>query len=153
MMGTDVIVLDPENEYRPLVDTVGGTYLNININSDERINPFDLPRAMKDSEARPGDLLRGAVVNLIGLLRLMLGVITPEEEAILEKAIITTYSLKGITMEDDSIEGKEVPLLKDLYSVLETMDGARGLVDRLDKYVNGVFAGVFSHPTNVDLKE
>ncbi len=83
----------------------------------------------------------------------MLGVITPEEEAILEKAIITTYSLKGITMEDDSIEGKEVPLMKDLYSVLETMDGARGLVDRLDKYVNGVFAGVFSHPTNVDLKE
>ncbi len=53
MMGTDVIVLDPENEYHPLVDTVGGTYLNININSDERINPFDLPRAMKDSEARP----------------------------------------------------------------------------------------------------
>lgn len=72
MMGTDVIVLDPENEYRALVDTVGGTYLNINLNSDERINPFDLPRSLKDTDSHPGDLLRGAVVNMIGLLHLML---------------------------------------------------------------------------------
>jgi hypothetical protein len=77
---------------------------------------------------------------MIGLLRLMLGVITPNEEALLEKAIITTYSLKGITMDDDSVDGKEIPLLKDLYSVLETMDGANGLVNRLEKYVSGVFA-------------
>ena len=152
MMGTDVIVLDPENEYKALVDTVGGTYLNISLNSNEKINPFDLPRSLKDSETHVGDLLRGAIVNMIGLLRLMLGVITPNEEALLEKAIITTYSLKGITMEDDSIDGKEIPLLKDLSSVLETMDGASGLVNRLEKYVTGVFAGVFSRPTNVDLK-
>lgn len=135
MLGTDVIVLDPENEYKPLVETVGGTYLNINLNSDEHINPFDLPRSLKDTDTQPGDLLRGAVVNMLGMMHLMLGVITPGEEAILEKAIITTYSLKGITMSDDSIEGKEVPLMKDLYSVLQTMDGAKGLVDRLEKYV------------------
>ncbi len=153
MLGTDVIVLDPENEYKPLVETVGGTYLNINLNSDEHINPFDLPRSLKDTDTQPGDLLRGAVVNMLGMMHLMLGVITPGEEAILEKAIITTYSLKGITMSDDSIEGKEVPLMKDLYSVLQTMDGAKGLVDRLEKYVFWVFAGVFSRPTNVDLKE
>ncbi len=153
MMGTDVIVLDPENEYKALVDTVGWTYLNINLNSNERINPFDLPRAMKDTDAHPGDLLRGAVVNMIGLLHLMLGVITPNEEAILEKALITSYSLKGITMDDDNIDSKEIPLMKDLLSVLETMEGARGLVERLDKYVSGIFAGVFSQPTNVDLKE
>ena len=152
MMGTDVIVLDPENEYKALVDTVGWTYLNISLNSNEKINPFDLPRGLKDSETHVGDLLRGAIVNMIGLLRLMLGVITPNEEALLEKAIITTYSLKGITMDDDSVDGKEIPLLKDLYSVLETMDGANGLVNRLEKYVSGVFAWVFSRPTNVDLK-
>ncbi len=152
MMGTDVIVLDPENEYRALVDTVGGTYINISLNSNEKINPFDLPRSLKDAETHSGDLLRGAIVNMIWLLRLMLGVISPLEEALLEKAIITTYSLKGITMEDDSIEWKEVPLLKDLHSVLETMDGASGLVNRLEKYVFGVFSGVFSKPTNVNLK-
>jgi conjugal transfer ATP-binding protein TraC len=153
MLGTDVIVLDPENEYKALVDTVGGTYLNINLNSNERINPFDLPRGLKDTEAHAGDLLRGAIVNMIGLLRLMLGVVTPSEEAIMERALITTYSLKGITMEDDSAEGKEIPLMKDFVSVLETMDGAKWLVERLDKYVNGVFAGVFSQATNVDLKD
>jgi conjugal transfer ATP-binding protein TraC len=153
MLGTDVIVLDPENEYRALVDTVWGTYLNINLNSDERINPFDLPRGLKDTEAHPGDLLRGAVVNMLGLLHLMLGVITPSEEALLERGLITTYSLKGITMEDDSAEGKEIPLMKDLLSVLETMDWARGLVERLDKYVTGIFAGVFSEHTNVNLKD
>jgi conjugal transfer ATP-binding protein TraC len=152
MMGIDVIVLDPENEYRALVDTVGWTYLNISLNSNEKINPFDLPRGLKDSETHVGDLLRWAIVNMIGLLRLMLGVITPNEEALLEKAIITTYSLKGITMEDDSVDGKEIPLLKDLHSVLDTMDGASGLVNRLEKYVTGVFSWVFSRPTNVDLK-
>ncbi len=70
----------------------------------------------------------------------MLGVVTPSEEAIMERALITTYSLKGITMEDDRTDGKEIPLMKDFVSVLETMDGAKGLVERLDKYVNGVFA-------------
>lgn len=94
MLGTDVIVLDPENEYRNLVETVGGTYINISLNSNEKINPFDLPRSLKDTETHPGDLLRGAIVNMLGLLKLMFGQITPTEEAILEKALITTYSLK-----------------------------------------------------------
>ena len=151
MMGTDVIVLDPENEYKALVDTVGGSYLNINLNSDEKINPFDLPQSLKDTELHPWDLLRWAIVNMIGLLRLMLGEITPTEEAILERALITTYSLKGITMDDDSAEWKDIPLLKDFYSVLETMDGAKWLVERLWKYVSGVFAWVFSEKTNVNL--
>ena len=153
MMGTDVIVIDPENEYKALVDTVGGSYLNINLNSNQRLNPFDLPRAMKDYEAKPGDLLRGAVVNLIGLMRLMLGKLTPSEEAILEKAIITTYSLKGITMDDDDVSGKEIPIMKDLHSVLETMDGGKGITERLEKYVYGIFKGIFSEPTNIDLSE
>lgn len=153
MMGTDVIVLDPENEYRALVETVGGTYINISLNSSEKINPFDLPRGLKDTETHPWDLLRWAIVNMLGLLKLMLGVITPTEEAILEKALITTYSLKWITMDDDSVDGKEIPILKDLHSVLETMDGGKGICERLEKYVFGVFAWAFSEHTNVNLKD
>jgi type IV secretory pathway VirB4 component len=153
MLGTDVIVIDPENEYKALVDTVGGTYLNINLNSNERINPFDLPHAMKDTETKPGDLLRGAIINLIGLMNLMLGKLSPSEASILEKAIITTYSLKGITFTDDSIIGKEIPVMKDLYSVLETMDGSKSIVERLEKYVSGIFSGIFSERTNVKLND
>ena len=153
MMGTDVIVIDPENEYKALIDTVGGTYLNINLNSRERINPFDLPRPMKDYDAQPGDLLRGAIVNLIGLMNIMLGKLTPTEEAMLEKASIITYSLKGITFVDDNIVGKEIPVMRDLQSVLDTIEGSRSLVERLDKYVTGIFSGIFSERTNINLTD
>lgn len=153
MLGTDVIVIDPENEYRPLVDTVGGSYLDVSLNSNERINPFDLPLGMKDHEKRPGDLLRSAVIDLLGLMNLMLGKMTADEESIMEKALITTYSLKGITLEDDDAVGKEVPIMKDLQDVLDTMDGGESLVKRIEKYTTWIFSGIFSKPTNVDLKE
>ncbi|EKD66679.1 MAG: hypothetical protein ACD_49C00022G0002 [uncultured bacterium (gcode 4)] len=153
MLGTDVIVIDPENEYKTLVDTVWWSYLNINLNSKERINPFDLPKWMKDYDANPGDLLRWAIVNLIWLLNLMLWKITPSESSILEKALIITYSLKWITFDDDNIENKEIPIMKDLYSVLETMDWAKWLVERLEKYVSGIFSWIFSEHTNINLTE
>jgi conjugal transfer ATP-binding protein TraC len=153
MMGIDVIVIDPENEYRPLVDTVWGSYLDVSLNSNERINPFDLPLGMKDHDEKPGDLLRSAVINLLGLMNLLLGQLTPEEESIMEKAIMTAYSLKWITIEDDSIVGKEIPIMQDLQDVLDTMDGAKSLVVRMEKYTSGIFAGIFSKRTNIDLKE
>lgn len=153
MMGIDVLVIDPENEYRPLVDTVGWSYLDVSLNSNERINPFDLPLGMKDHNEKPGDLLRSAVINLLGLMNLLLGKMTPEEESLMEKALITTYSLKGITIEDDDIIWKEIPIMMDLQNVLDTMDGANSLVIRMEKYTSGIFAGIFSKPTNVDLKE
>lgn len=153
MMGTDVIVIDPENEYRALVDTVGGAYLDVSLNSRERINPFDLPLWVKDKDIRPGDLLRDAIVSLLGLMNLMLGKLNGNEASIMEKAIIVTYNLKWITLEDDDITGKEIPTMKDLYSVLETMDGARDLTQRLEKYTTWIFSWVFSELTNISLKE
>ena len=78
---------------------------------------------------------------------------TPEEESLMEKALITTYSLRGISIEDDSIEVKEIPVMQDLQNGLDTMDGARSLVSRMEKYTSGIFAGIFSKRTNVDLKE
>ncbi len=153
MMGIDVIVIDPENEYKPLVDTVGGSYLDVSLNSNYRINPFDLPMGMKDHDEKPGDLLRSAVINLLWLMNLLLGKLTPEEESLMEKALITVYSLKWITIEDDSIVGKEIPIMNDLQDVLDTMDGAKSLVIRMEKYTAGIFAGIFSKRTNIDLKE
>ncbi len=153
MLGTDVIVIDPENEYQALINQVGGSYLDVSLNSQQRINPFDLPLSLKDHDEQPGDLLRSAVINLLGLMNLMLGKMTAEESSLMEKAIITTYSLKGLTLQDDNIAGKEIPIMKDLQDVLETMDGAGSLVTRIQKFTTGIFSGIFSQRTNIDLGE
>ncbi len=153
MMGIDVIVIDPENEYKALVDTVWGSYLDVSLNSNERINPFDLPLGMKDHESRPWDLLRSAIISLLWLMNLLLWKMTPEEESLMEKALMTTYSLKGITVEDDDAMGKEIPVMQELKNVLETMVWANSLVTRMEKYTSGIFSGIFSKPTNIDLKE
>lgn len=153
MMGTDVIVIDPENEYQALINQVWGSYLDVSLNSNQRINPFDLPLALKDQNEKPWDLLRSGVINLLGLMNLMLWKMSAQEEAIMEKAIITTYSLKWITFDDDSIIGKQIPIMSDLEDVLDTMDGAKSLVTRIQKYTTGIFSGIFSQHTNIDLKE
>lgn len=153
MMWTDVIVVDPENEYRWLVEMVWWSYLDVSMNSNQRINPFDLPLWVKDQDIRPWDLLRNAVINLIGLMNLMLWKMNSSEESIMEKAILTTYSLKWITLNDDSTLWKQMPVMNDLYWVLETMDWAKSLLERMEKYTTWIFSGLFSKETNIDLKE
>jgi hypothetical protein len=151
MMGTDVIVIDPENEYEALANTVGGTYLKLSLNSDRRINPFDLPKPVAGEEVQPGDLLRSNVITLQGLLKLMLGAITPEEESLLDKALIDVYAMKGITMALLDPSTYEPPTMEDLYRILNSMDGATSLVQRLSKYTTGSYSGIFNKPTNVNL--
>ncbi len=153
MMGTDVIVIDPENEYEDLANTVGGSYLRFSLNSDRRINPFDLPKPIEGDEAQPGDLLRSNIINLQGLLKLMLGQMTPEEEGVLDKALIDVYALKGISMDlaDPSIY--EPPTMEDLHQILESMEGAESLAQRITKFTTGSYSGIFNKPTNLDLSE
>jgi type IV secretory pathway VirB4 component len=151
MMGTDVIVIDPENEYESLSNVVGGSYLKLSLNSERRINPFDLAKPMEGEDVLAGDILRSNVINLHDLLGIMLGGLTSSEEAILDKALMDVYSLKGITMDmvDPSI--LQPPTMEDLYNILNSMDGAQSLVQRLSKYTVGSYAGIFNKPTNVDL--
>lgn len=151
MLDTDVIVIDPENEYEELCQTVGGSYMKVSLNSDRRINPFDLPTPLKDEVLKPGDLLRSAIINLHGLLKLMLGEMTPTEEGILDKALNDVYALKGITMDLVDPSEKEPPTMEDLQNVLSGMKGADSLVQRLQKYTTGTYSGVFNKPTNIDL--
>ncbi len=153
MMWIDVIVVDPENEYKALVDTVWGSYLDVSLNSNQRINPFDLPLALKDKDVRTWDLLRDAIINLLWLMNLMLGKLDSREASIVEKAIITTYNLKWITLEDDGIEWKEIPTMQDFYDVIETMDGWDDLARRLEKFTTWIFSWIFNKQTNIDLKE
>lgn len=153
MFGTDVIIIDPENEYKTLCEAVGGNYLNISLNSNRRINPFDLPRPGQQAQAGATgeDILRSNVTMLHGLVALMLGDITPEEDAVLEKALYETYSLKDITADVESHKNTP-PLLSDLQSILSNLSGAENMVKRLSKYTEGTFKGLFDRPTNFELQ-
>ncbi len=148
MMGTDAIIIDPENEYKTLADAVGGSYISVSLNSDKRINPFDLPDLGADGD---GDkILRSAIITLLGLMNLMLGKLTPEEDALMDKAIRETYALRDITI-DIKTHKNPPPTMGDLYSVLTNMTGAESLAQRLSKFTTGTFSGVFNQPTNFDL--
>jgi conjugal transfer ATP-binding protein TraC len=152
MIGTDVIVIDPENEYEALAQTVGGSYLKVSLTADRRINPFDLPAPLEGEDVQPGDLLRQNIITLNGLLKLMLGDMTPQEESIIDKALIDVYALKGITMEVVDPSEFPPPTMEDLYDILSTSEGGMNLAQRLQKYTSGTYAGIFNKPTNVDLE-
>lgn len=149
MFGTQVFVIDPENEYKFLSDTVGGTSVKISIASPHHINPFDLPKPLPDES--PADVLRSHIINLMGLFKLMLGTLTPEEEAILDEAINQTYAMKDITPETTDFKNAVPPLMSDFQNVLEGMAGTESLVIRIKKYTEGTFAGFLNNPTNVEL--
>ncbi|MEK7614947.1 MAG: DUF87 domain-containing protein [Patescibacteria group bacterium] len=157
MMGIDVIVIDPEMEYKQLSDAVGGTYINVSLSSDAKVNPFDLPRAVGEGTA-VDDIIRSSVITLKGLLRIMIGVpigeqgklgFTPEEDSILDRALIETYAKKDITPDLTSLADIEAPIMQDFQDVLEGMEGAEQIVSRLEKYTDGTFAGLLNSPTTV----
>ncbi|USN54103.1 MAG: ATP-binding protein [Candidatus Peribacteria bacterium] len=151
LLGIDVIVIDPENEYKTLTEKVGGTYINISVNSSQYINPFDMPPRIEDIEYGVGDLLRSQILNLISLIGVLVGGITPAEEALLDKALQATYALKEITTDNDDVSNKSFPLMEDLLHVLDGMEGGDNLSLRISKYVTGTFAKLFNNPTNVDI--
>lgn len=161
MTGSDILIIDPENEYQKLADAVGGSYIRLSLNSDTRINPFDLPRVIDSDEA--DDALRANLVTLHGLLRLMLGGsqvtasnqvytgLTPAEEADLDQGLIDTYARAGITS-DPLTHHSTPPTISDLYDTLLHMGGTGPqLAQRLRKYTTGTFAGIFSQQSNIDI--
>lgn len=152
MLGTDIIIIDPENEYQVLCEAVGGSYLEINLNSEKRINPFDLPHPKKEIDQSGDDVLRSTITDLHGLISIMVGGLTPEEDSILDKALYETYAIKDITT-DPATQYNESPLMSDLVSVLVNMPGTTSLVQRLAKYTEGTYAGLFNQPTNFSLDE
>lgn len=148
MMGIDVIVIDPEMEYLHLAEAVGGTYINISLASESKVNPFDLPRPV-GGQTSTEDIIRSAVITLKGLLRIMFGKITAQEDSILDRALLETYAKKDITPMSD-LATAEPPIMQDLLDILEGMEGAEELVIKLRKYTEGTFAGLFNSPTNVN---
>ncbi len=150
MFDVDVIVIDPEREYEYMAGAAGGRYFNISLTSEHHINPFDLPFPREDES--PADVLRSNIINLVGLFRIMLGGLTPEEDSIIDSAITETYALKDITADSD-FTGKPAPILSDLNLVLASMEGGESLSQRLNKYTQGTWAGFLNQPTNVDINK
>ena len=150
MFGTEVIVIDPEHEYEYLAEATGGRFFNISLSSTHHINPFDLPKLQADEA--PMDILRSHIISLVGLFRIMLSGMTPEEDAIIDRAITETYALKDITGDVD-FSNLEPPLLSDFELVLAGMEGSESLVQRLSKYTSGTWAGFMNKPTNVDISQ
>ena len=162
MVGSEVIIIDPENEYQKLCDAVGGSYIRLSLNSNTRINPFDLPHAIDADEA--DNALRANLITLHGMLKLMLGnmqvsqttgaplsPLTPIEEADLDQALIDTYSRVGITS-DPLTHNSQPPTIMDLYDTLLHMGGTGPqLAQRLRRYTTGTFAGIFSQQSNIDI--
>jgi conjugal transfer ATP-binding protein TraC len=150
MFDTEVIVIDPEREYEYMANAAGGRYFNISLNSEHHINPFDLPAAREDEA--PADVLRSNIVTLVGLFRIMLGGLSPKEDAIIDRAITETYALKDITA-DSNFTSTEPPLMSDFELVLAGMEGSDSLVQRLSKYTRGTWASFINRPTNVDINK
>ena len=161
MLGAEILIIDPENEYQKLCDAVGGSYVRLSLNSDVRINPFDLPKVVDSEDA--SDALRANLVTLHGLFRLMLGgnqigpngqvvpALNANEEADLDQALIDTYARAGITS-DPLTHQSTPPTIINLYDTLLHMGGTGPqLAQRLRKYTTGTFAGIFSQQSNIDI--
>ncbi len=150
MFDVDVLVIDPEKEYEYLAEAVGGRYFNISLTSKHHINPFDLPLPREDESS--ADVLRNHIINLVGLFRIMLGGLTPEEDSIVDRAISETYASRDITADSDF--SKTIPpILSDFELVLANMEGGESLAQRLRKFTQGTWAGFINQPTNVDINQ
>ena len=143
-------MIDPEREYEYLAETVGGRHFNVSLTSPHHINPFDLPLPREDES--PADVLRSHIINLVGLFRIMLGGLTPGEDAIIDRAIFETYASRDITP-DSNFASISPPLLSDFALILAGMEGGETLAMRLKKYTEGTWAGFINQPTNVNINQ
>ena len=150
MFDTEVIVIDPENEYQYMAEAVGGRYFSISLNSDHHINPFELPIPAEDESSV--SVLRSQIINLVGLFRLMMGGLSAEEDALIDRAITETYALKDITADSD-FKNVEPPLLSDFEMVLSGMEGGESLAQRLSKYTKGTWSNFINRPSNIDINK
>jgi len=150
MFESSVIIIDPENEYKHLCETVGGAFLKISLNSDIHLNPFDMPKVSAEDEN--DGVYRNTIANLIGLLHLMLGTLSAEEDSILDQAIREAYAIRDIHEGSNfsSLTANSFPTMSDLYAVLKNMEGADSIAARLQRYTEGIFSGFLNQQTNID---
>lgn len=153
MFDTEVIVIDPESEYEALTHAMGGEYIRFHFGAATKINPFDLALLHNTKTTEEESELNQKILSLHGFFRVVMGKLTPTEDALLDRALILTYKQKGITP-DPATQDKEPPLMEDLYKTLVGMEDtlARGLADRIEKFVKGSLVGIFDQQTNIEIR-
>jgi type IV secretory pathway VirB4 component len=149
MFGTEIIIIDPENEYKNLCEAVGGEFINFSFNSPTKINPFDLSQIYTEGENELGMKL----LSLHSLFKVIMGELDSTQEVILDRALVATYKMKGITP-DPTTQRNEPPLMEDLYKTLLGMEDpqARSLADKIEKFIKGSMVGIFDQKSNIDIK-
>ncbi|MDA8366725.1 MAG: conjugal transfer protein TraC [Actinomycetota bacterium] len=162
--GIEIAIVDPEDEYRRLAETVGGAYVHLGA-PGVRVNPFDLDAGPltgtgdgggggDSPEDEPGGALEsGPVVRRALFVHTLVAVLLgekpdPATAAALDRGIVSAYESAGITADPRS-HARPAPLLADLAVALSA-DGdpaARALAARLAPYVAGTHRGLFDGPT------
>lgn len=148
--GIEVIVIDPEDEYRRLADAVGGTYLPLGA-PHVRLNPFDLEvhTRIDGRRSAPADALTRRKLFLHTVIRVLLGEQTPAQRAVLDTALTAAYAAAGIT-DDPATWTRPAPTLGVLAEQLRACGTRIGteLAAALGPFTaGGAFAGLIDGPT------
>jgi type IV secretory pathway VirB4 component len=150
MMGTDVLVLDPENEYRSIAEIYNGSFISLSLKGENTFNPLDLPPVLENED--PFDVYKEHIADLMVLMQLIVGEkLSAEELAILDQAINQTYASFNILPDKDFSKIERFPTLNDLEKVLSGLTGGESLASKLYPYTQGNFAGFINKPTSVEL--
>ncbi|HRI06110.1 MAG TPA: ATP-binding protein [Candidatus Dojkabacteria bacterium] len=149
MLGTQIIIIDPEKEYKDLCEAVDGAYISFSQDKGQKMNPFELSGLGDPND----DELRMKLLSLQGFFRILFENLTNIEMSILDRALLLTYREKGITLDPTTQRNNKPPMLEDLYKVLKGMaeEEAHNMARRLERYIIGSGAGIFNEPSTVEL--
>ncbi|MGE5474535.1 MAG: VirB4-like conjugal transfer ATPase, CD1110 family [Ignavibacteriales bacterium] len=140
----DIIIIDPEREYFPVVKELDGEIVTISANSETHINPFDMEKDYGDDE--PPLKLKGEF--LIGIFDQLIGPLKSEEKAILDRVTRQTYK----DYINSHFKAEKIPTMNDYFEILKKQpeQEAQRLALSLELYVQGSLS-IFSEKTNVNL--
>lgn len=140
----DIIIIDPEREYFPVVKELQGEIVTISANSDTHINPFDMEKDYGDDE--PPLKLKGEF--LIGIFDQLIGPLKSEEKAILDRVTRQVYK----DYINSNFKQEKIPTMNEYFDILKKQpeQEAQRLALSLELYVQGSLS-IFSEKTNVNL--
>ena len=142
----DIIITDPEAEYAPLVNRLGGQVVQLSPVSTQYVNPMDINPDYSDEE-NPLTLKSDFILSLCELIVASKDGLQPVEKTIIDRCTRLVYR---DYLADPRPE--KMPVLGDLYDLLLKQEEteAKRLATALEIYVSGSL-NVFNHQTNVDL--